>query len=751
MTIEPDQSKENNLPEPSVLDWFKSLLRLRPIPIPSTEEAAILLPDQDEQSSADQSELGIGIEDQVLADLFPSEEQSSETAAAGLPNLMQLRNLRFPVAIFCALVAQAALSSKPNSLLFPIIFYVWGIVLVGWATFAGDFSFVHPGRVQDEIAPSELRPVYLVLGAGFAMLTFLTSLGNLFNVLNLVFWIAALGFTLSAFWEGELPLDWLRRRLKKSNEIIIRPSKWNVLVVLSGVLIIFFRVSQLNSVPSEMWSDHAEKLLDVMDILAGKFSIFFTRNTGREALQFYLAAATEKALGTGISFLTLKLGTVLAGLITLPFIYLFAKEYADRRVGLLAMYLAGIAYWPNVISRVGLRYPFYPLVAAAALYFLLRGIRLKSRNSFLAAGFAIGLGLHGYSPARVIPIAAALGVLLYLLHQKRNVRQEVRATTVRFIMLALIALVVFMPLLGAISQMPGSFMARALSRISTTERALSEPALTILFKNLWNALRMFAWDNGEIWVISIPHRPALDTITGAAFHLGVVIVFIRYLQKRRWQDIYLLLLIPVLMSPSILSLAFPNENPALNRAAGAIIPVFTIAAIPFALAVTWINERIRINAGKIGAYSVIAMLLLFSSTSNYGLVFKTYAKQHREGTWNTSEVGGVIRAFAASVGSYDTAYLVAFPHWLDHRLVAMIAGAPGVDNRILPEEISSLESVDEMRLFIFKSDDLGAFDVLLERFPDGLLRPYASSVPSREFNIYIVPSEIGSDGGEVDQ
>ena len=196
MTIEPDQSKENNLPEPSVLDWFKSLLRLRPIPIPSTEEAAILLPDQDEQSSADQSELGIGIEDQVLADLFPSEEQSSETAAAGLPNLMQLRNLRFPVAIFCALVAQAALSSKPNSLLFPIIFYVWGIVLVGWATFAGDFSFVHPGRVQDEIAPSELRPVYLVLGAGFAMLTFLTSLGNLFNVLNLVFWIAALGFTL---------------------------------------------------------------------------------------------------------------------------------------------------------------------------------------------------------------------------------------------------------------------------------------------------------------------------------------------------------------------------------------------------------------------------------------------------------------------------------------------------------------------------------------------------------------------------
>ena len=34
-----------------------------------------------------------------------------------------------------------------------------------------------------------------------------------------------------------------------------------------------------------------------------------------------------------------------------------------------------------------------------------------------------------------------------------------------------------------------------------------------------------------------------------------------------------LLSIPLLMLPSILSLAFPDENPALNRAAGDLTPV----------------------------------------------------------------------------------------------------------------------------------------------------------------------------------
>ena len=52
----------------------------------------------------------------------------------------------------------------------------------------------------------------------------------------------------------------------------------------------FFRVYRLAEVPAEMTSDHAEKLIDVQDILDGQRPIFLPRNTGREAVQFYLTA-----------------------------------------------------------------------------------------------------------------------------------------------------------------------------------------------------------------------------------------------------------------------------------------------------------------------------------------------------------------------------------------------------------------------------------------------------------------------------
>ena len=59
----------------------------------------------------------------------------------------------------------------------------------------------------------------------------------------------------------------------------------------------YFRYAQLDAIPPEMTSDHVEKLLDVNDVLQGKYRVYFERNTGREPLQFYLAAFTLDVLG----------------------------------------------------------------------------------------------------------------------------------------------------------------------------------------------------------------------------------------------------------------------------------------------------------------------------------------------------------------------------------------------------------------------------------------------------------------------
>lgn len=758
--------------EPTVLDWFVSLLRLQPIPIPDDEAVYEPSPYEVEATPPDLIATPIPIVETTTASLFSLRRY-------------RLAHFRFPIALISALTVQFLLERREGELWLTVGLFVLAAVMIGWSFWAGDFRLPAPiegltaggtrpdrGSTGSEAVdePNEhgqahqakgssktsdrhdvppwlrepRRTTYLVSGVAFSLLTFLASGGNEFSLIILLFWIAALVFLVMALWEGEPPFASVPRRLMaviRSRELSLHWNGWTILLVASLALVAFFRFSRLADVPYEMWSDHAEKLLDVMDVLNGQTRIFFPRNTGREPLQFYMAAATAKWLGTGISFLTLKIGTALAGLLTLPYVYLFAKEYAGREVGLAAFLLAGVAYWPNVISRIGLRFPLYPLFVAPAFYYLLRGLRLKRRNDFLLCGLAIGLGLNGYSPARVIPFAVALGLALYLIHgQSRGQRRQAIAWLGAA---AVVAFVVFIPLFRVAMDMPDLFMSRTLTRIGTEEQAYPGPPLEILLSNLWNGLRMFNWDDGEIWVVSIPHRPALDWITGGLFAAGGILVVARYIRRRKWQDLFLLLAIPVLMTPSTLSMAFPNENPAPNRASGVMVPVFTIAALPLALIPSWLDSTWGGRGRQTIGFAVSAGLFLFAASMNYHLALEGYGGQIRRDSWNTAEAGSVIRDFAGSIGSYKDAYVVRFANWMDTRLVWIHAGRPGVDSALWWWQLESLPDTDEARLFIFSLLDENAFDELRTLYPEGSLKRWSSAIEGRDFYIYLVPPRKG--------
>ncbi len=224
----------------------------------------------------------------------------------------------------------------------------------------------------------------------------------------------------------------------------VKVSRLTLLVLVMVAVIGFFRIYNLTGVPSEPTSDHAEKLLDVYDVSQGLTHIFFPRNTGREADQMYLTLVVSWIFGTGLSYLSLKIGTVICGLATLPYMYLLGKEFGGKRVGLLAVFFTGIAYWPNIISRFGLRFPLYPLFVAPTLYYLLRGLRTRNRNDFIISGLFLGFGLHGYTPMRIVPIVVVIAVGLYLLHSqsKGNRKQAI----IWLIILALVSFIVFLPL-----------------------------------------------------------------------------------------------------------------------------------------------------------------------------------------------------------------------------------------------------------------------------------------------------------------
>ena len=671
--------------------------------------------------------------------VIPSAEEGKKPPISDIPgdqkSKLAWKKLFFFLPPLFAITAQT-FSEPPNRTPSLVIFFyiaaVGGLLLL---IFFRNWQIEPLIPEEGEAGIITVRYVLFGIGIVFGVFAFLFFLANQFNFVNVSLWVTSLILIWMALWTPE---NWWEKSItawKRFWEDGIRITPWSLLLAGTFLLAGFYRFFLLNQVPPEMFSDHAEKLIDVTEVLKGQFFIFFPWNTGREAFQMYLTAAVIKVFGTGVSFLSLKLGTCLAGLFTLPFIYLLGKEIKSKEVGLLAMFFSGIAYWPNVISRVALRFALFPAFAAPTLYFLIRGLKRKRWNDFLYAGLTLGIGLHGYSPFRIVPIAVVIILLIYYLHtSKENRRQAIIA----LVLVGLISLVVFLPLMRYAISNYDYFSYRMLSRVTDVEQTLPGSPFNIFFSNLWKSLIMFQWDNGQIWVHSVPGRPALGVISAAMFSLGIILVSVRYIRKRHWMDLVLLLMIPILMLPSVLSLAFPDENPSLNRSAGALIPVFIVVGIAVENIFTNLRSKFSGRAGKWISWIALLLLLVGSAKINAQLVFVDYYEQYKTLAWNTSEIGQVIEQYSDTIGNEDNAWVVPYPHWVDTRLVGIHAVQQVKDYALWRDDIDLTADIAPPKLYIYRPDDLNTYDVLQNLYPDGINVIYPSAVDGRDFMLYYV-------------
>ncbi|MEN8240749.1 MAG: glycosyltransferase family 39 protein [Chloroflexota bacterium] len=718
-----NQSEHQNLPtEPSVLDYFKALLRPWNGDIPQIPELS---------------------ESEIKSTVLKQPDAIDQPQPGFQGGLIPWRTL---IALFIALVAQLALVSKASSGLPGAILMAVAIGLAIWAVGKGELALVEPSLEEEPKEQDDHSVILWPLVSGLLILigAFLAFGGNKFTDLNLLLWYSGIALVLWALWYPQPDFSYFWKKIL----MLLKKDRWQltfswpvVLFVLILGISIFFRVNQIGLVVPEMVSDQAEKLLDVVDVFDGQRKIFFQRNTGREGLQMYLIAFTSRLFNTGISFLSMKIGTIFFGIVMLPFIYLIGKELGNKTVGLFAMFFSGIAFWLNSLARVALRFILYPAFAAPTIYFLLRGLRTGRRRDFILTGLFLGIGLHGYTPFRAVPILVVVALALYWLHHRGSQRST--RLLVWLGIIVLVSFVIFLPLLRVWIEMPGMFNSRTISRLTNLEVGETMPQgsalIGVFLRNVWDGLLMLNWDSGPVWVNTIPGMPNLDVVSGALFVLGFGLLLWRYLTKRKWQDAFLLLAIPILMLPSTLALAYPNENPSTNRAGGAAVIVFVIIALALEAIYRTVNEQIPGKTGERFALFLAAGLAIISLRGNYTMTFETYKNQYIGSAWNTSELGAVIEQFVETVGNPDQAWVVAYPHWVDTRLVGINAGQPTRDYAIWPEEIEYTLAIESPKLFLFKINDEQAIAVLEELYPEGKSSLYTSDVPSRSFFIYYVP------------
>lgn len=647
-----------------------------------------------------------------------------------------LRSAGFPLLILgMGLLAQAILEFYRDRAGVGVVLYCIALIGLAWAFRQGVWPMSSrpvPSTGQDS---GTVRIVPFALGLGLAFAAFLSFGGNRFTLGNLTLWWLALVFYLWGVEErapGSRPVFW-KLRENSCGEKQVCVSRWHLVVLLSFIALVALHFGLL-PIPGEPTVDHAENAEDMLDVLRGRWSIFFPRNTGREPLIMYWTVLVTALLGVPLSFWAQKLCTVLIGLCTFPGLYLLGREVGGRRVGWLAMLFFGVAAWPAVLIHFGLRIVFHLFFTTMVLYHLFRGLRTRQRNDFLRTGFWLGLSFYGYTASRILPLVVLLGLVLYVI--RTSDRQQRRDALTWMGLTFLTALLVSLPLLRYAVEYPSSFFYRTFARIGTWERTLPAPWPLILPSNFWRALGMFNWDLGEVWILFVPHRPALDVVSGALFLIGVLLTVGRYLRERDWRDLFLPLALLVLLLPSILSFSFPAENPNPSRAGGAAVVVFLLVAQALDSLLTALEGR---GASSLTRGGLALFLFLFSVLNNYRTL-RQFDDQYRLKLWNPCDYGAVIARWRNQPVPLDSIWVIPYPEWVDTRLPGLCTGLPGWDFGLPRDRISETLQMPAPKLFILSRYDASVYE-LQKLYPHGILWLYPSRLAGRELVLFFVPSQ----------
>jgi len=311
------------------------------------------------------------------------------------------------------------------------------------------------------------------------------------------------------------------------------------LIIILGLVL---RLIQLDSLPGEMWGDPIEYYKIIQELHLGNF-FWHYRFGGDGPLYYYVAAVITKI--AGLSFYTIKLSSVLVGIAMIPLIYRYSLNLLqDRRVGLIAAFLAAVSFWPITASRVSFPYILIPVM----LLMILNDLYQKR---FIRAGLLIGLGLY------IQATFWGLGLLSF--YNKKSF---------------LVSLLVAVPLLMQLPNMLTSdaYVGEKLgSHISIMEKGRR------MGVNVIKNMASFGLVGDPGFRQKPPKAPHFDMISVLFLVIGAGTLF--YQKKNKYLLLYLTIPWILAQIPSLLDIANYQWNPNIGRMIGVLPLTLTIIAV----------------------------------------------------------------------------------------------------------------------------------------------------------------------------
>jgi 4-amino-4-deoxy-L-arabinose transferase-like glycosyltransferase len=402
------------------------------------------------------------------------------------------------------------------------------------------------------------------------------------------------------------------KKLKESSRLL-------PFLCLLGIIAIasFFRLWQINSLPSGLFPDEAANGLDIFSVFQGHHTPFFERGLGREALFIYLQALNVALFGIGVW--QLHLVSALIGILTVIATWFLAKKLFNARVAFLASFFLATSTWHTTVSRTGFRAIMVPLIATLFFYFAyltFKEVSGKKRILFaILAGLNLGLGFYTYISFRAMIAIIGLLAVLVVMFERNIFKKFWREIIIGFILM----LLVMSPLIAYFIAHPDSFMGRV-GYVSVFNPDQNKGDLLGTFLGVLKKTSLMFFTEGDLnWRHNVSGFSMLNPFIIPLFAFGFLYSLLmsikRFVRKKVFQEnlsrdyfkyLFLVVWFLGMLGPVLLSV---ESVPHGLRAIGAMPAVFFFPAIM----VDFFWKKTVLNLGRKIIFGVVLALLLGTS------------------------------------------------------------------------------------------------------------------------------------------
>ncbi|MBI2230689.1 MAG: glycosyltransferase family 39 protein, partial [Deltaproteobacteria bacterium] len=283
----------------------------------------------------------------------------------------------------------------------------------------------------------------------------------------------------------------------------------------------------------------------------------------------------------GVSYWSMKLLSVIPGIIACAAVFLICQLLFNRRVAFGTALLFALAHWPVRLSRYGWDVSFMVMTFALAIWLLLLALQRGRPLYAYLSGITTGLCLYSYLGSRICALSLVAFLFLeWLLGRSRWIVRHGIAFTIG-------AGIVVHPLFSYYLSKPGGLWVR------TAELSVfnSNHPFMVIVDNLWRHALMFNVLGGTYARDNYPGLAMIDPLTGLLF-IGGLVALVRNINISFARLIGCTVALNFI--PGVFSVS-QEGAPYVYRTAAVMIPAFLIVGLGLQWCLQQLESRLKVD------------------------------------------------------------------------------------------------------------------------------------------------------------